>query len=318
MKNYKKLIECALLLVAFIVLTLIIKYYFKPFFVMFFLIILCTPIYNFLCKVNIFNNKINAVISIVFINTMIFMFFIYIGNFIIKEIGINAINDFSNMDFNKIYFIKDIDIASVLEKIKIQLTNFFSNDFIKKGALYTTDSILAYFVGNIGVYFILVDKYDIVSLSKIVLPDSNIQLVYRKIGELKKMIAVEISLVIITTVETVIGLLILGVNNAFVFGLLCGILDILPYVGTILVFLPLVLYKVYVKNYIIAFGIFALYILLQINRQILETKFMSSRLKVHPLLILISLYIGMKLFGIIGIFMGPLYVISAKEIIFSV
>lgn len=318
MKNYKKLIECAILLVVFIVLTLIIKYYFRPFFVMFFLIILCTPIYNFLCKVNIFNNKISAVISIVFINTMIFMFFIYIGNFIIREIGINAINDFSNIDFNKIYFIKDIDIASVLEKIKTQLTNFFSNDFIKKGALYTTDGILAYFVGNIGAYFILVDKYDIVSLSKIVLPDSNIQLVHRKIGELKKMIAVEISLVIITTVETVIGLLILGVNNAVVFGLLCGILDILPYVGTILVFLPLVLYKVYVKNYIIAFGIFALYILLQINRQILETKFMSSRLKVHPLLILISLYIGMKLFGIIGIFMGPLYVISAKEIIFSV
>lgn len=318
MKNYKKLIECALLLLVFIALTLIIKYYFKPFFVMFFLIILCTPIYNFLCKVNIFNNKINAVISIAFINTMIFMFFIYIGNFIIKEIGINAINDFGNMDFNKAYFIKDIDIASILEKIKIQLTNFFSTDFIKKGALYTTDSLLAYFVGNIGVYFILVDKYDIVNLSKIVLPDSNIQLIYKKIGELKKMIAVEISLVIITTVETVVGLLILGVSNAAVFGLLCGILDILPYVGTILVFLPLVLYEIYIKNYIIAFGIFALYILLQINRQILETKFMSSRLKVHPLLILISLYIGMKLFGVIGIFMGPLYVISAKEIIFSV
>lgn len=318
MKNYKKLIECAILLLAFIVLTLIIKYYFKPFFVMFFLAILCTPIYNFLCKIDLFNNKINAVISVAFINTMIFMFFIYIGNFIIKGIGINAINDFSNIEFNKLYFIKDVDIASILEKIKNQLTNFWDNDFIKKGALYTTDSLLAYFVGNIGVYFILVDKYDIVSLCKIVLPDSNVQLICKKIGELKKIIAVEISLVIITTVETVIGLLILGVDNAIVFGLLCGILDILPYVGTILVFLPLVLYKIYIKNYIIAFGIFALYILLQINRQILETKFMSSRLKVHPLLILISLYIGMKLFGVIGIFMGPLYVISAKEIIFSV
>lgn len=318
MKNYKKLIQCVILLLVFIVLTLVIKYYFKPFFVMFFLIILCTPIYNLLCKINIFNNRINAVISITFINTMIFMFFIYIGNFIIKEIGINAINDFGNMDLNKIYFIKDIDIGAILDKIKIQLTNFFSSDFIKKGALYTTDSLLAYFVGNIGAYFILVDKYDIVNLSKIVLPDSNIQLVYKKIGELKKIIAVEISLVIITTVETVIGLLILGVKNAVVFGLLCGILDILPYVGTILVFLPLILYEIYVKNYIIAFGIFALYILLQINRQILETKFMSSRLKIHPLLILISLYIGMKLFGVIGIFMGPLYVISAKEIIFSV
>ncbi|KOF56695.1 permease [Clostridium sp. DMHC 10] len=318
MEKYKKLIQCAFLLAVFIVLTLIIKHYFKPFFVMFFLIILCTPIYNFLCKINIFNNKINAVISIAFVNTMIFMFFIYIGNFIIKEIGINAINNFSSVDFNKMYFIKDADIAAIFEKIKIQITSFFNSDFIRRGAIYTTDSILAYFVGNIGVYFILTDKYDIVSLSKIVLPDSNIQLIYKKIGELKKIIAVEISLVIITTVETVIGLLILGVDNAVIFGLLCGVLDILPYVGTILVFLPLVLYKIYLKNYIIAFGILALYILLQVNRQILETKFMSSRLKVHPLLILISLYIGMKLFGVIGIFMGPLYVISAKEIIFSV
>ncbi|MFL0249859.1 AI-2E family transporter [Clostridium neuense] len=318
MKKYKKLIECVLLLVAFIMLTMIIKYYFKPFFVMLFLIIMCTPIYNFLCKINIFNNKINAAISIVLVNTVIFIFFIYIGNFIIREIGINVINDFGNVDFNKIYFFKDINIADILEKVKVQITNFFNSDFIRKGALYTTDTILAYFVGNIAVYFILVDKYDIVNLSKIVLPDINIQLIYKKIGELRKMIAVEFSLVIITTVETVIGLLILGVDNAVVFGILCGILDILPYVGTILVFLPLILYNIYLKNYIIAFGIFTLYILLQVNRQILETKFMSSRLKVHPLLILISLYIGMKLFGIIGIFMGPLYVISAKEIIFSV
>ena len=98
---------------------------------------------------------------------------------------------------------------------------------------------------------------------------------------------------------------------------LCGVLDILPYVGTIIVFIPIIIYNIIMKKFLIAFGLICLYLLVQVLREILEAKFLSSKLEIHPLVILLSLYIGINLFGILGIVIGPMYSILAKEIIYS-
>ncbi|CDI49364.1 permease [Clostridium tetani 12124569] len=106
----------------------------------------------------------------------------------------------------------------------------------------------------------------------------------------------------------------LNIENAVELGMFCGFLDLFPYVGTIIVFLPLILYKILIKNYIIAFGLLCLYILLIINRNIMEAKFVSNTLKVHPIVIISSFYIGFKTFGILGIIIAPLYVLICKSI----
>ena len=121
----------------------------------------------------------------------------------------------------------------------------------------------------------------------------------------------------LTTIQTIFGFVILEIDSAIFLGILCGALDILPYVGTILIFLPLIIYKIYLKQYIIALGLIFLYILLQFNRQIMETKFMSTKLQIHPLLLLLSIYIGGKVFGIVGLLMAPIYVLAVREIILS-
>jgi predicted PurR-regulated permease PerM len=71
------------------------------------------------------------------------------------------------------------------------------------------------------------------------------------------------------------------------------------------------------KKFIIAVGLICLYILVQIIREILEAKFLGDKLDIHPLVILLSIYIGVKIFGILGILVGPMYSILAKEIIYS-
>lgn len=320
MREYKKLIQCIVLLLIFIIFTLLIKYYFKPFFAIVFLIILCNPVYKLLCNLKLFNDKINAIISIIFINVVVFIILLYMGNFIIREIGAVAIDYYNNLNgtgLNHVSLTKDFNLNNLIVNLKSHIASFINSDFIKKGAIYTTDGIFSYFVGNMAVYFILVDKYDIVNLSKMLFTEEKVKLLIDKFEKVKQLLKVEVSLVLVTSFETIAGFYILGINDAFMLGILCGVLDILPYVGTILVFIPLIFCRINEQNYIIAFGLLFLYILLQINRQILETKFMSTKLKIHPLLILISVYVGVKLFGIIGLFMGPLYVISAKEIIFS-
>lgn len=318
--KYKKIVYCFTLLIALIIFTIIIKYYFKPFFTIVIITFFSLPIENMLSRSNLFNNKVNALISIVIVNCLFFIIVIFIGNFIYGVVN-SILKDFTDLTLS---IQNTLETVSKLTNIKLNelgnnlldgYGNMINSNFIKRGAAYTTDSLFAYFIGNIAVYFILVDKYDIVNHIKNFIPQSKIYLVKSKLEDINKVFKVEAALVLVTTIETMLGFMILNINNFIPLSILCGIFDILPYVGTIMIFLPLIFYKVIIREYIMAFGLTCLYILLVINRQILETKFISDRLAVHPLFIILSLYIGIKVFGVIGIFIGPLYAITAKEIL---
>ncbi|WP_394896110.1 AI-2E family transporter, partial [Clostridium baratii] len=73
-------------------------------------------------------------------------------------------------------------------------------------------------------------------------------------------------------------------------------------------------YNIIVKDYLIAFGLICLYILVQFVREILEAKLLSNKFNIHPLVIFLSIYIGMKIFGVIGVFIGPLYSMMVRDI----
>ncbi|MDF2502550.1 AI-2E family transporter [Clostridium sp.] len=318
-EKYKKIINCITILLIFIVATIIIKNYFKPFFIIIGLLIFSTPIYNFMYKHKIFNKRLNAIIAIMIINILFFISVIYSGNFIIEKLRYLVANVFNNFTLDdldsKIQGTKYFRIEEIIERAKYSIFDNIDSKIIQRGASYTTDSILSYFVSNISVYFILVDKYVIVKSTERLITKEKVTLIHKKIQDIKKMISIEAILVLLTTIQTVFGFVILEINSAIFLGILCGALDILPYVGTILIFLPLIIYKVYLRQYIIAVGLIFLYTLLQFNRQIMETKFMSTKLQIHPLLLILSMYIGGKVFGIVGIIIAPIYVLTIKEII---
>ena len=232
---------------------------------------------------------------------------------------LNQIHGFNYNDIEEVLkkasSIINVNLDDINVKLRAFYLNLINSNFLKKGAVYTTDGLFAYLIGNIAAYFILVDKYAIFNWFIKIFPDNKRIIIKEKLEDIIKMVEVELVLVILTSIETIFGFLALNIENAVMLGFICGILDILPYVGTIIVFLPLILYKFVMKQYIIAFGLTLLYVLIAFIRQIMEMKFMSSKLKLHPLLIMVSFYIGIKLFGLTGLFIGPIYVIIAKEII---
>ncbi len=320
-EEYNKLIKCVLLLLIFYSVAFIINNYFKPFLLIVFFIFLCSPIYTILNKHLISNKRISALISIFFVNLLIISLLFFLGNFFFNKINNFVLKDYGTFArsiqdiFNQLSAKTKINFTDISEKIQNHYSSVLNNDFFKKGAVYTTDGIVTYFMGNMAAYFILVDKYDIFNTVSKVIPNDKYELLINKCVEIKKIMNIELILVLVTTLQTILGFWALNIKNALILGLVCGILDIIPVIGIILVFIPLILIEFAKKNYIIAVGLFILYILLQITRQIMEAKFMSSTLKIHPLIILISVYIGLKLSGILGVFLGPLYVISAKEML---
>lgn len=305
-EKYKVLIDLIVLFTIVFLVTLIIKNYFRPLFVVAIIFFIASPVLKILIRLKI-NKKFAAALSILIINIVLFLFIFYLGasvyGFFIKIYKGNAqiIND-SIKSFNTTG-------KSAFEYINTQ--------GITANALQTGDVIVSYFIGNICSFFLLIDSKKVSDLIKIIIPKDIITEIIDKKTILKKMAVVEINLVLFSTLQIIIGFIIFRVKNPVTLGLLCGLFDILPYIGTIIVFIPIIIYNVIVKQYFLAIGLVLLYILVTITREILEAKFLSNKLELHPLLVVLSVYVGIKLFGFLGIIVGPVYSILAKDMLFK-
>lgn len=97
-----------------------------------------------------------------------------------------------------------------------------------------------------------------------------------------------------------------GIRNGILWGLLAGILDSLPFVGTGIVLVPLGIQQLFYEKYGRAAACFLLYVACIVIREVLEPKLIGQRVGVSPIAILVSLYAGIRLFGVWGIVAGPL------------
>ncbi|NLN41945.1 MAG: AI-2E family transporter [Clostridiales bacterium] len=125
-------------------------------------------------------------------------------------------------------------------------------------------------------------------------------------------IKAQIFLMAITFLELLIGYQILGVEYAFFFALLTAIIDILPVLGTGTVLIPTAIVHFIMGNIPRALGFLCLYFIIFVIRQILEPRVVGQSLGLHPLVTLMSMYIGLRLIGVPGMFLGPIIVILVK------
>ena len=314
-RRYKKLIDLIMLLLIITVLTLTIKYYFKPFIWMVIMFLIANPLYKFFIRLNI-HDKIAGALSILFVNLALIIFVIYLGGSIfilLKKLYEGNIKLIEDLIRTYIGFIDVGDGKSIAGSV----ISILNQDFIKTGAITTGEGIVAFFIGNICAFFILVDREKMKDLVKRLIPRDILYKAKYQGGNFKQMIGIQVILVLISTLEIIIGFIVFRVPKAVLLGVICGILDILPYVGTIIVFIPIIIYNIIMKEYLLVIGLIALYLLLQVVREILELKFLSSKLDIHPLVVMLSMYIGAEIFGIIGLLIGPIYCLIAKDIIYE-
>lgn len=117
-----------------------------------------------------------------------------------------------------------------------------------------------------------------------------------------------------TFLEMSVGLFILNVKYAFLLALIVGLAEAIPVVGTGVVMLPWILFNILTGNMTLAFGLTILWILGILIRQIMEPKIIGSQIGLHPLVTLLSMYVGLKFFGLLGMFIGPISLIIVKNL----
>lgn len=113
-----------------------------------------------------------------------------------------------------------------------------------------------------------------------------------------------------------IGLLLIHPKYALLMAIIIWIIDLIPILGSIIILGPWVLYSFMVGDVSLGTKLSILAIILLVIRRTVEPKVMGSQIGLKPLPTLIAMFIGLKLFGFLGFFIGPLIVIlftTARE-----
>ena len=105
-----------------------------------------------------------------------------------------------------------------------------------------------------------------------------------------------------------------GVENGVWFGILAGVLDALPFIGTGIVLVPLAIWQLFSGFYWKAAVCVIIYIVCALLREFLEPKLIGQKVGVYPVAILIAVYAGLKLFGLWGIVKGPIGLVLIMQI----
>lgn len=122
---------------------------------------------------------------------------------------------------------------------------------------------------------------------------------------IKNLVIGYLKIMLITFVQLLVGFVILKVDNAVLYAGLISLFDLLPILGAGMVLVPWAIYTFFVSNYYLGFGLLILYIIIVITRNAIEPKIIGKQMGLHPLIALITVFIGLKFIGFLGMFIAP-------------
>ena len=122
-------------------------------------------------------------------------------------------------------------------------------------------------------------------------------------------------LFLITFAGLFFGFAVMGEPYAFLFALLTAAVDGLPILGMGIVLFPLAIYHFMLGDIGYGIGICVLYLVLTVLRQVLEPRLLGAGMGMHPLVMLMAMYCGLKVFGIGGMLLAPFVAVTVKNLI---
>ncbi|MFC0270275.1 sporulation integral membrane protein YtvI [Metabacillus herbersteinensis] len=228
-------------------------------------------------------------------------------------------NMFNNLESNQQESIVS-NIENVGERIASSVGEFIKSFLENIPAIisWLPDAATVIVFSLLATFFISKDWYKFKAALQTVLPAKAKKSGRTVLKELKKaligFIRAQATLISITAIIVLIGLLVLRVDYAITIAMIIGLVDLLPYLGTGLIFLPWIIYLALSGNIPLSISLGVLYIVVLLQRQIMEPKVLSSSIGLDPLATLVALFIGFKLIGFLGLILGPVVLVVLKTL----
>lgn len=126
---------------------------------------------------------------------------------------------------------------------------------------------------------------------------------------------IEALILVINSILCIIALLIIKNPYAVVLGILIGIVDMLPVFGTGTVLLPWALFELVNKNVTSAAVLVSAYVVTYFVREIMESKCLGDKMGIPPFVMLMVIFLGIMIYGIMGFILGPVSYCIMKALI---
>lgn len=139
------------------------------------------------------------------------------------------------------------------------------------------------------------------------------EVVMKVVIYVKTFIKAQLIILSIISVVCALTLWLIGMKGGVLYGLLTGMMDTLPFIGTGIMLIPLVVFHFINGRYWQAVVCFCLYAVCALLREFLEPKLIGDKVGVWPVGILFAVFAGIYLFGIAGIIKGPLSLVIICE-----
>lgn len=118
---------------------------------------------------------------------------------------------------------------------------------------------------------------------------------------------------------TFLGYLLIGVDYAFLFGVIAGLTNLIPYLGPYLGLAPALVYTFFDSPTKALLCILIVLVVQQVDGNVIYPNVIGKSLNIHPLTIILILLVAGNLSGILGVFLGvPVYAILRTLVIFVV
>lgn len=182
--------------------------------------------------------------------------------------------------------------------------------------------LTAALISIIACFFVTCDYDNITSLIKNNISEEHeakIVKVKKLFGDIiGKMVKSYATIIFVTFCEITIGLNVLKLIGVYDGGYIVAIsvvtalLDILPVFGTGTVLIPWAVINFFNGNIGLGIGLLVLYGLITVIRQILEPRLVAMNVGLPPIVTLAGMYLGLQLFGMIGLFALPITFVMLK------
>lgn len=223
--------------------------------------------------------------------------------------------------------IDDFNISNLFKEIGINTNTITSGVSSGISGVFSVvknipSVLIGIIIGIIAWIFFTKDYNYIVRFIQKQLPDSRknflveIKQVFSK--TILKMFRAYGLIMIITFFELFLGFTIMslaGIMDNGYYALIAvgiAIFDILPVAGSGGILIPWAIISLVTGSYQQAIGLIVIYVVISIIRQYIEPKIVGNSLGVHPIVTLMGLYLGYKIFGFIGMFVVPISVMTLK------
>lgn len=274
-----------------------------------FLTVVSLPVVNWL------ERRLGSVLAVTIVvvgGTILFAFFLWL---LVDQI-IGLVNDLPNLQERADKFVNDFK-GVLWEELNISQAelNQMIQDFLKSVSVYlgafllTTGNTLATIVQiPIYMFLLLIYRRKFKTFFNAALPHNEDDMAWQKeIEDVSQGYITGLLLVtLIVAVLNTTGLLILGIKHAIFFGILSGILTIIPYVGIFIgALLPTLMALIMKDSAWYAVGVVAVFVVVQfLEGNFITPRITGSKVSINALAAIIALVLGGKILGIAGMILA--------------